>query len=134
MEKQARCFVKMIKTSPQKLNLVAGMIRKKAVGNALNLLTFSKKRVAGVVKKALLSAIANAENTHNMNAEKLVVVEAYVGKAMTLKRIRPAARGQAHRILKPFSNLTIIVAEQAPVKPAVKKSAKTEKTVTKEDK
>ncbi|MBN1783984.1 MAG: 50S ribosomal protein L22 [Alphaproteobacteria bacterium] len=131
MEKQARCFVKMIKTSPQKLNLVAGTIRNKAVGNALNLLTFSKKRIAGAVKKALMSAIANAENTHGMNAEKLVVVEAYVGKAMTLKRIRPAARGQAHRILKPFSNLTIIVAEQAPVKVVAKKLAKSEKNCKK---
>ncbi len=131
MEKRVRCFVKMIKTSPYKLNLVTRLIRGQSVSSALSSLVLSKKRIADLVKKALMSAVANAENNHKLNPEKLIVVEAYVGKAMTLKRIRPGSRGQAKKILKPFSNLTIIVEEK---KPAKKTNKKPVKSVKKEDK
>jgi large subunit ribosomal protein L22 len=97
----------MLRTSPQKLNLVAGMIRGQKVGKALNDLTFSKKRIAIDVRKCLQSAIANAENNHNLDVDELVIVEAYVGKNITLKRGRPRARGRFGRIIKPFSELTI---------------------------
>ncbi len=120
MEKQVRCFVKMIKTSPYKLNLVTRLIRGQSVSSALSSLVLSKKRIADLVKKALMSAVANAENNHKLNPEKLIVVEAYVGKAMTLKRIRPGSRGQAKKILKPFSNLTIIVEEKKRQKKLIK--------------
>jgi large subunit ribosomal protein L22 len=91
----------MLRTSPQKLNLVAGMIRGQKVGKALNDLTFSKKRIAIDVRKCLQSAIANAENNHNLDVDELVIVEAYVGKNIT--------RGRFGRIIKPFSELTIKV-------------------------
>ncbi|MEO1492499.1 MAG: 50S ribosomal protein L22 [Pseudomonadota bacterium] len=100
---------KMLKTSPQKLNLVAGMIRGKPVDKALAALTFSKRRVAADVKKTLQSAIANAENNHGLDVDELVVAEAYVGKNMTLKRGRPRARGRFGRIMKPFAQITIKV-------------------------
>ena len=125
--KNARCFVKMIKTSPRKLNLVAGLVRSKGINQALNALMLSKRRVAEAVKKAVLSAVANAENNHGMQPEKLIISEAYVGKAMTLKRMRPGSRGQAKRISKPFSNLTIVVSEKE-VKPEVKKEKVSPKT------
>jgi large subunit ribosomal protein L22 len=99
----------MLKTSPQKLNLVAGLIRGKKVDRALNDLSFSKKRIAADVKKCLQSAIANAENNHNLDVDGLIVAEAYVGKNLTLKRGRPRARGRFGRIIKPFSELTIKV-------------------------
>ena len=100
---------RMLRTSPQKLNLVAGMIRGMPVEKALAALTFSKRRIAGDVKKTLQSAIANAENNHGLDVDELVVAEAYVGKNMVLKRGRPRARGRFGRIMKPFSQITIKV-------------------------
>ncbi len=108
-ENEAMAVNRMMRTSPQKLNLVAAMIRGKPVGKALQDLTFSKKRVAGEVKKTLQSAIANAENNHGLDVDELVVAEAHVGKNLVLKRGRPRARGRFGRILKPFSQLTIKV-------------------------
>ena len=99
----------MLKTSPQKLNLLAGLIRGKKVDRALNDLSFSKKRIAADVKKCLQSAIANAENNHNLDVDELIVSEAYVGKNLTMKRGRPRARGRFGRIIKPFSEITIKV-------------------------
>jgi large subunit ribosomal protein L22 len=99
----------MLRVSPQKLNLVASMIRGKKVDRALNDLTFSKKRIAQDVKKCLQSAIANAENNHNLDVDELVVAEAWVGKNLVMKRGRPRARGRFGRIVKPFSELTIKV-------------------------
>ena len=99
----------MLKTSPQKLNLVAQMIRNKPVEKALADLTFSKKRIAQDVKKTLQSAIANAENNHNLDVDELIVAEAYVGKNLVMKRGRPRARGRYGKILKPFSQVTILV-------------------------
>lgn len=110
-DNEARAFVKHIRTSPQKLNLVAQSIRGQKVEKALMDLSFMKKRVAQHVKKALESAIANAENNHNLDLDRLVVREAVVGKSITMKRFRARARGRGARILKPFSNLTIIVKE-----------------------
>ena len=100
---------RMLKTSPQKLNLVAGMIRGKPVDKALAALSFSKRRVAADVKKTLESAIANAENNHNLDVDELVVAEAWVGKNLVMKRGRPRARGRFGRIMKPFSQITIKV-------------------------
>ena len=108
-DNEAMAKLRMLRTSPQKLNLVAEMIRGKKVDKALSDLTFSKKRIAEDVKKCLQSAIANAENNHNLDVDELVVAEAYVGKNMVLKRGRPRARGRYGRILKPFSELTIKV-------------------------
>ena len=101
----------MLKTSPQKLNLLAQLIRGKKVEKALADLTFSKKRISDDVKKCLQSAIANAENNHNLDVDELVVSEAYVGKNITLKRGRPRARGRFGKLLKPFSELTIKVSQ-----------------------
>jgi large subunit ribosomal protein L22 len=100
-----------LRTSPQKLNLVAAAIRGKKVETALADLTFSRKRIAGSVKKTLESAIANAENNHNLDVDSLVVSEAFVGKQFVMKRFRPRARGRTGKILKPFSQLTIVVKE-----------------------
>ncbi len=108
-DNEAMAKVRMLRTSPQKLNLVAQMIRGKKVDKALTDLTFSNKRIAADVKKCLQSAIANAENNHNLDVDELIVAEAYVGKNMTLKRGRPRARGRFGKILKPFSELTILV-------------------------
>ncbi|SDJ12867.1 50S ribosomal protein L22 [Lutimaribacter saemankumensis] len=108
-ENEAMAKVRMLRTSPQKLNLVAAMIRGKKVDKALNDLTFSKKRIAVDVKKCLQSAIANAENNHNLDVDELIVAEAYVGKNLVMKRGRPRARGRFGRIMKPFSELTITV-------------------------
>ena len=106
---EATAKVRMLKTSPQKLNLVSRMIRNKPVNIALAQLKFSKKRIAKDVRKCLESAIANAENNHDLDIEDLVVSEAYVGKNLVLKRGRPRARGRYGKILKPFSQLTIKV-------------------------
>ena len=106
---EATAKVRMLKTSPQKLNLVSRMIRNKPVNIALAQLKFSKKRIAIDVRKCLESAIANAENNHDLDIEELVVSEAYVGKNLVLKRGRPRARGRYGKILKPFSQLTIKV-------------------------
>ena len=108
-DNEAMAKLRMLKTSPQKLNLLAAMIRGKKVDRALNDLTFSKKRIAMDVKKCLQSAIANAENNHNLDVDELVVAEAWVGKNLVMKRGRPRARGRYGRINKPFSELTIKV-------------------------
>tara|TARA_R110002094_G_scaffold165367_4_gene149239 strand:+ start:371 stop:751 length:381 start_codon:yes stop_codon:yes gene_type:complete len=108
-DNEARAKLRMLKTSPQKLNLVAGLIRGKKVERALTDLTFSKKRIAQDVKKCLQSAIANAENNHNLDVDELIVAEAYVGKNVTLKRGRPRARGRFGKIMKPFAEVTIVV-------------------------
>ena len=106
-EAQARSI--MLRTSPQKLNLLAQMIRGKKVDKALNDLTFSKRRVASEVKKCLQSAIANAENNHGLDVDELIVSEAFVGKNLVMKRGRPRARGRFGKILKPFAQVTITV-------------------------
>jgi len=112
---EAQAVLRNLRTSPIKLNLVAEMIRGLKVGDALNQLTFSNKRIAQDVRKVLQSAIANAENNHNLNVDALVVKEAWVGKGMVMKRFHARARGRGARILKPHSHLTIVVreAEQA---------------------
>jgi large subunit ribosomal protein L22 len=108
-ETEARAVARMLRVSPQKLNLVAGLIRGKKVQTALADLAFSRKRIARDVRKTLESAIANAENNHDLDVDDLVVAEAHVGKALVLKRWTPRARGRVGRIQKPFSNLTIVV-------------------------
>ena len=110
-DNEARAVVKNIRISPQKLNLVATMIRKMDVSKALAALEFSRRRISNDVKKALESAIANAENNHSLDVDRLVVKEAYVGKSIVMKRMRARARGRAARILKPFSKLTISLKE-----------------------
>ena len=106
-ENEAMAVARMLRTSEQKLNLVAGLIRGKKVDRALADLTFSKKRIAGDVKKCLQSAIANAENNHNLDVDSLIVVEAWCGKNLVMKRGRPRARGRFGKIMKPFSEITI---------------------------
>jgi len=108
-ENEAMAKSKMLRTSPQKLNLVAALIRGKKVERAVTDMTFSKKRIAGDVLKCLQSAIANAENNHGLDVDELVVAEAFCGKNLTLKRGRPRARGRFGKIMKPFSELTIKV-------------------------
>ena len=110
-DNEAKCVARMLRVSPQKLNLLAQLIRGKKVDTALADLEFSRKRIAVEVRKALQSAIANAENNHALDIDDLVVAEAYVGKAMVMKRFSPRARGRSGRIQKPFSNLTIVVRE-----------------------
>ncbi len=110
-KKQALAKAKSIRTSGQKLNLVAKSIRGCNIKVAIDQLTFSKKRVAREVLKVLNSAIANAENNFGLDIDKLVVQEAYVGKSIVMKRMRARARGRAARILKPFSKLTILLKE-----------------------
>lgn len=106
-DNEAMAVARMLRTSEQKLNLVAGLIRGKKVDKALADLTFSKKRIAGDVKKCLQSAIANAENNHNLDVDNLVVAEAWCGKNLVMKRGRPRARGRFGKIMKPFSEITI---------------------------
>ena len=108
-DNEAMAVLRMLRTSPQKLNLVAGLIRGKKVDKALADLTFSKRRIAGDVKKCLQSAIANAENNHNLDVDSLIVAEAWVGKNLVMKRGRPRARGRFGKIMKPFSEITIKV-------------------------
>ena len=108
-ENEAMAKLRMLRTSPQKLNLVAGLIRGKKVDTALSDLAFSKKRIALDVRKCLQSAVANAENNHNLDPDELVVAEAWVGKNLTMKRGRPRARGRFGRIIKPFAEITILV-------------------------
>src|SRR5512134_3412907 len=110
-DNEAKAIAKMLRVSPQKLNLVAQLIRGKKVSTALADLQFSRKRIAVDVRKCLESAIANAENNHDLDVDDLVVKEAYVGKALVLKRFHARARGRGARILKPFANLTIVVRE-----------------------
>jgi len=109
--KEAQAVLRNLRTSPTKLNLVAEMIRGMKVQAALTQLQFSNKRIAVDVRKALQSAIANAENNHNLNVDALVVKEAWVGKSMVMKRFHARARGRGAQILKPFSHLTIVVRE-----------------------
>jgi len=110
-DNEARAKLRMLRISPQKLNLIATMIRGKKVERALNDLEFSRKRASADVKKLLQSAIANAENNHGLDIDSLVVSEAYVGKNLVMKRFRARARGRGAKILKPFSELTIVVRE-----------------------
>jgi large subunit ribosomal protein L22 len=108
---EAMCKVRTLRTSARKLNLVAQSIRGLKVQRALNELEFSHKRIATDVRKALYSAISNAENNHNLDIDSLVVAEAYVGKNLVMKRFSARARGRASRIEKPFSEITIVVRE-----------------------
>ena len=108
-ENEAKAVSKMLRVSPQKLNLVAQLIRGKKVASALADLEFSRKRIAKDVRKCLESAIANAENNHDLDVDDLVVAEAHVGKALVIKRCSPRGRGRVGKILKPFSHLTIVV-------------------------
>ena len=111
-DKEALSVGAQIRGSAQKLNLVAGLIRGKKAGDALNILAFSKKAMAVDARKVLASAIANAENNHNLDVDALVVAEASVGKSITMKRFATRGRGKSTRILKPFSRLRIVVREQ----------------------
>ena len=122
---QAMAVARNIRVSPRKLNLVAQQIRGQKVDRALNVLTFSQKRIAGVVKKALQSAIANAENNHDLDVDDLVVAEASVGKNLVMKRFHARARGNAGGIEKFFSQLTIIVEEKREEKKEEAKPAQT---------
>ena len=110
-EKEAQAVLRRVRTSPRKLNLVAQLIRGKKVSVALADLQFSRKRIAGEVRKTLQSAIANAENNHDLDVDNLIVAEAHVGKSLVMKRFSPRARGRVGRILKPFSHLTVVVRE-----------------------
>jgi large subunit ribosomal protein L22 len=110
-DNEAKAVARMLRVSPQKLNLLAQLIRGKKVETALADLEFSRKRSAFDVRKTLESAIANAENNHNLDVDDLVVAAAYVGNAMVMKRFHARARGRSGRIHKPFANLTIIVRE-----------------------
>ena len=111
-EKEALAVGTTIRGSAQKLNLVAGLIRGKKVEEALNILSFSTKAMAVDVRKVLASAVANAENNHNLDVDALVVAEASVGKSLSMKRWTPRARGRSSRIVKPFSRVRIVVREQ----------------------
>jgi large subunit ribosomal protein L22 len=108
-DNEARAVTRLMRVSPQKLNLLAQLIRGKKVERALADLTFSRKRVAKDVKKTLESAIANAENNHSLDVDALVVAEAYVGKNLVMKRVRARARGRAARIEKPFAQITVVL-------------------------
>jgi large subunit ribosomal protein L22 len=110
-EREALALATTVRGSPYKLNLVAGLIRGKNAEEAVNILTFSRKAMAVDVRKCLQSAIANAENNHNLNVDSLVVHEASVGKAIVMKRFATRARGRSGRIVKPFSRLRIVVRE-----------------------
>src|SRR6267143_1992307 len=108
-DNEAMAVARMLRVSPQKLNLLAQLIRGKKVAMALADLEFSRKRIAKDVRKCLQSAIANAENNHELDIDDLVVAEAHVGKAIVLKRFSPRGRGRMGKIMKPFANLTIVV-------------------------
>jgi large subunit ribosomal protein L22 len=113
-DNEAKAVARMLRVSPQKLNLLAQLIRGKKVATALADLEFSRKRIARDVRKCLESAIANAENNHDLDVDELVVAQAHVGKALVLKRFHPRGRGRMGRIFKPFANLTIVVREGQP--------------------
>lgn len=119
---EAMAMAKYLRTSGQKLNLVAASIRGKNAGKALTDLEFNNRRISQDVRKVLQSAVANAENNHGLDVDKLYVAEAFVGKSITMKRFRARAKGRASRILKPFSRLTIIVRERDSEGNAVKKA------------
>jgi large subunit ribosomal protein L22 len=122
-ETEAQAVTWNIRVSPRKLNLVAGMIRGKRAQDAVAQLTFSKRRIAGTVKKTLESAIANAENNHSLDVDRLVVSKAEVGRAMVMKRFHARGRGRASTIEKWFSHLKIVVAEQQLAAPAAEQEA-----------
>jgi len=139
-DNEAMAMAKFLRTSPGKLNLVAAMIRGKAAGKALVDLEFSNRRIAAEVRKVLASAVANAENNHNLDVDKLIVSEAFVGKSVKMKRFSARARGRAAPIEKHFSRLTIIVREgDAVATPKQRKAAaakaapKTEKAAAKKE-
>ena len=111
-DNEAKAVLRAVRISPRKLDLVAATIRGKKAATAVNELTFSKKRIARDVKKALNSAIANAENNHNLDVDALVVKEASVGKSIVMKRFATRGRGKSTRIIKPFSRLRVVVLEQ----------------------
>ncbi|WP_022728261.1 50S ribosomal protein L22 [Fodinicurvata sediminis] len=111
-DNEALASASLLRTSPRKLNLVAGMIRGKSAERALSDLTFSKRRISQEVKKVLQAAIANAENNHHLDVDRLYVAEASVGKAFMMKRFRPRARGRAGKLLKPWSRLRVVVRER----------------------
>jgi large subunit ribosomal protein L22 len=111
-DNQAMAMTRLLRTSPRKLNLVAQLIRGLKAEQALNQLTFNRRRISGEVKKVLMAAIANAENNHDLDVDRLVVAEASVGKSLVMKRVRPRARGRMGRIEKPFSRLRIVVEER----------------------
>ncbi|MCB9989875.1 MAG: 50S ribosomal protein L22 [Rhodospirillales bacterium] len=111
-DNEARAMAKYLRTSPYKLNLVAEMIRGQKAEKALTDLEFSKRRIAQDVRKVLQAAVANAENNHGLDVDRLVVAEAHVGKSVTMKRFRARARGRASRVIKQFSRLTVVVREQ----------------------
>ena len=111
MGKEVKAINKMIRTSSQKLNLIVKDIRKKDINSAVNILKFSNKRVSKEVLKTLNSAVANAENNNNLDIDKLIVKEAYVGKSLRMKRFRPMSKGRAFQIIKPFSRLTLVLEE-----------------------
>jgi len=126
-EFEARAFAKTIRVTPRKLGLVAGLIRGKSAASALTALSFSKRRIAGDVKKLLQSAIANAENNHRLDVDKLIVSEAHVGKAFVMKRFSARGRGKSTGIHKFFSNMTIILREAGAVSSADPKPTKAQK-------
>ena len=111
-DSEAKAVARMLRTSPQKLNMLCQLIRGKSAEAALAELVFSKRRIAGDVRKTLQAAIANAENNHQLDVDRLYVAEATVGKSMIMKRFRPRARGRAGRIIKPWSRLTLVVRER----------------------
>jgi len=111
-DNEAKAVSRMLRGSPQKLNLLAQLIRGKQVAAALADLQFSRKRIARDVRKCLESAIANAENNHQLDVDELIVAEAHVGKGLVMKRFHPRGRGRMSRVLKPFANLTIVVRER----------------------
>ena len=113
MSKEVKAINKMIRTSSQKLNLIIKDIRKKDINAAVNILKFSHKRVSKEVLKTRNSAVANAEKNNNLDIDKLVVKEAYVGKSLRMKRFRPMSKGRAFQIIKPFSRLTLVLEERA---------------------
>jgi large subunit ribosomal protein L22 len=123
-DNEAKAVGRMIRTSQYKLNLVAGLIRGKRVERAMADLTFSRKRIAGEVLKILKSAVANAENNHNLDVDDLVVTQAWTGKDLVLKRFHARGRGRGARVMKPFSELTIVVREQPEEKKEKKSKAK----------
>ncbi len=111
-DNEAKAVARLLRGSPRKLNLVAELIRGKDAGKALAELTFSKRRISGLVKRVLQAAIANAENNHQLDVDRLYVAEASVGRGMVMKRFHARARGRGARILKPWSNLTVVVRER----------------------
>ncbi len=131
-ENEAKAVTRNLRISPQKLNLVAAMIRGKKVQTALTELEFSRKRIAGDVRKCLMSAVANAENNHGLDVDDLIVSEAWVGKNLVMKRFHTRGRGKSAGILKPFANLTLILREKSEEQaPAPKAEKKTEKKAAK---